>query len=185
MPHIQRALLLSVLAISPAVLCQQPSQVPPPRLREVQVQNPHRATQESGKDATKAQQGTKDSPVFVEQVSAPKTEAETAKDKEREETKTRDEWINMGLTGALVVASFLQVLGIIFQARILRRQTKVLDKQANIMNSSLLAAEKAAEAARNSVDTYVATERPFIMIETRGKGVVEFWAVNYGKSPRI
>lgn len=37
--------------------------------------------------------------------------------------------------------------------------------------------------ARKSVEAYIATERPFVIIETRGEQGFEFWAVNYGKSP--
>jgi hypothetical protein len=45
------------------------------------------------------------------------------------------------------------------------------------------ASKLAAEAARDSADAYVTSERPFVMIETRGEQGFEFWAVNYGKSP--
>jgi hypothetical protein len=38
-------------------------------------------------------------------------------------------------------------------------------------------------ATKKSVEAYIATERPFVIIETRGEQGFEFWAVNYGKSP--
>jgi hypothetical protein len=41
----------------------------------------------------------------------------------------------------------------------------------------------AAKAAKDSVDAYRSSERPFLMIEMRGEGRVEFWAVNHGRSP--
>ena len=45
------------------------------------------------------------------------------------------------------------------------------------------ASKLAAEVARDSADAYVTSERPLVMIETRGEQGFEFWAVNYGKSP--
>jgi len=37
--------------------------------------------------------------------------------------------------------------------------------------------------AKRSARAYIASERPFVIIETRGEQGYEFWAVNYGKSP--
>lgn len=41
----------------------------------------------------------------------------------------------------------------------------------------------AANAAKDSASAYITSERPFVMIETRGDEGYEFWAVNYGRSP--
>jgi hypothetical protein len=58
-----------------------------------------------------------------------------------------------------------------------------IKKQTRIGLRASKASRIAAEAARTSADAYVLSERPFVMIETRGNQGFDFWAVNYGKSP--
>jgi hypothetical protein len=71
-------------------------------------------------------------------------------------------WLTM-FVGAIVGFIALRTLGDI------KKQTRIG------MRTSL--------AAKRSAKAYIATERPFVIIETRGEHGYEFWAVNYGKSP--
>jgi hypothetical protein len=61
---------------------------------------------------------------------------------------------------------------------------KAIQKQIKITEDSAKAAKDAASAALLSAQTLIDGQRPFVMIETRGrKDAPEFWAVNYGQSP--
>jgi len=83
------------------------------------------------------------------------------------------------------VAAFTLLLAFVaaIQVWLFLRQLKIMKSSLADSRAAADAAKLAAEAAMKSADAYLTSERPFVIIETRGDQGFEFWAVNYGRSP--
>jgi hypothetical protein len=104
------------------------------------------------------------------------------------------EWAIWGANIALAIVGIGGIVVAIWTLCFIKRQAvemcrqritmektlNAIRQQANHMERQTGILEKSVVAAQASADAYVATERPFVMIECRGES---FWAVNHGKSP--
>jgi hypothetical protein len=126
-----KLVLIASLLSCNSLLWAQQSQRPPPlagsQPQSKTADNTHRATSEQG--------GTSESPIYVEQVPAPETYEEAAEHKNAEIEKASDKTLSKAFNWLLFVVGALQAIGICIQCVILRRQTGLLDKQANFSMS--------------------------------------------------
>jgi hypothetical protein len=76
--------------------------------------------------STADQRGTQDAPFIVEIKDRPKGEEQAAKEREAQDKNERAQTWNIRLTAAIVVVAFLQFVGILIQACLIRRQASYM-----------------------------------------------------------
>jgi hypothetical protein len=150
------------------------------------TQQSHKSTTNSHDPQSKAtddtnnphsvQRGTKEFPLFVEQVRAKATDDETAEYQKEKAQEASDKSLSNTLNKALVGVGALQVFGILLQCVILYRQANILSKQAsitmNIERGWILPDETVAiDFARR----FVTADRPYHF--------VVFSIKNFGNTP--
>jgi hypothetical protein len=135
MRRVHALALIALLLFCNAFLWAQQLNPPSPSVR-VRHKQPQTNPNNSEEHAADNKRGTKESPIFVEEVGSPKTDAQAAKDEKEEEAKSATDRWTIGLTGLLALVGLLQVAVLIFQSWILRRQTNILEKQVDITRDS-------------------------------------------------
>jgi hypothetical protein len=149
--------MLRLLAFTFALaLNGRPSQPPSPSLGKVSIDNPTGTTKANGGHTQTQQAGSKDFPIFVEQVAAPKTAEDASKEQKADDDSAAAKRLNNRFTFALVLASGLQAVVAVFQFFLLRRQTTLINKQATLMERQTGIADR----------TLIATFRPRLLVRS-------------------
>jgi hypothetical protein len=132
---------------------------------------PQGKTADSTHNTADEQRGTKDSPLFVEQVHAKDADEETTQQRREKAEEASDKTPSNLFNVALVIVGLLQVFGILLQcsvlfrqANLMKSQTDIARQQATIMDRALVATEKAAEAARITAETSYITNLPKLIV---------------------
>ena len=151
-----------------ALLAAQ-SQPPVPRAREGKRDQPQSQPTATQQQSSADQRGTEQSPIVVKVQPSPKTDQETAKEKDKEQQESSDKRWTRGLAGLTALVAILQSILIGVQARIASKQNKILESQSTIMDGQLRATEEAANAAKKSAEVaeraLIATQRAFLSVK--------------------
>jgi hypothetical protein len=147
-----------------------------PQLGKVHINDGHHEANCKDAKTCNAQQGTKDSPLFFEQVSTPKTQEEAAQNKREEDERQVDKKLGRWFNILLILAAFLQVGVMYLQWRMLSRQTTLIKQQADISMNS----ERALLAEEIRFASDMPLETPSGLVK-RTVAVVTFH--NHGRTP--
>jgi hypothetical protein len=128
MPFAYKLVLIALLLSCNALLWPQQSHRPPP----LAGSQPQSKTADDAHHANSEQRGTKDSPLFVEQIPTKETDEEAAENKKEKAEEASDKTLSKTFNWSLIGVGVLQAIGILMQCLILYRQTVLIDKQANI-----------------------------------------------------
>ena len=122
------------------------SQNPTPRNISKPEQQQSSARQELAKTD---QRGTEQSPLVVKTIESTKTQAETEQDAEARKEKSANDRRVLGITIALAVIAFLQLLVYAYQAKKLRETVESAGEQSKAMERHIGEAARSADAMEN------------------------------------
>jgi hypothetical protein len=144
-------------------------------------------------NSSDAQIGTKESPVVVDITQRPKTQAEAAEDKRKDDTKEyRDRWtfrltvITVIISGLLLFAGVSGVYAAIRTLRAIEKQAILMEGQLNEMQAAGLQATKhLGLTERPWLHMHVALAGPLTVTDTEARIPLLITLANFGKSVAV
>ena len=145
--------IIAPLALVACVVLVAQSQPPAPGRGESKGRQPQQQTGGAKERPAADPRGTEQSPLVVKVQPAPKTDEETAKEKDKEDRESTANWWTFALAVSTGIVGLLQLVTIGVQAYIAHRQNKIMVTQSTIMlaqkraSDGMLATNKVIERA--------------------------------------
>ncbi len=143
--------VLACCVVGP-VLAQRESQPPSPGRGPSQSRQPQRQARGAQQQPAPDPRGTDKAPLVVHVQPTPKTDAETAKEKAKEDRETSAYRWTIGLGFLTGIVGLLQLVAIGIQAKIASRQNTIITNQNAIMTGQRDAADEQSGYMRLTLD---------------------------------